>query len=302
MFGLTVLDLVVLLSYFVLIIAIGFTSARLVRNREGFLMGGRRFGKVLMIFFSFGAGTHADSAVGVVSQCYKVGFAGIWYQWSRLFTLPIYWLMAPVFRRMRVLTTADYFERRFGPAFMLLYAFFALFICITFAGIHSNNIHKRVFAKGQDERRWIRIARVAAGCFALLSVGLSFCFTDVPAAMRFIWSTVPILGIPFFMGLLWRRCTRAGAFASVLAAFSAMLLAVHGLRWRGDVGLPKTVALFLGSGILAGIVVSRLRRRGRAAQWRNEQFSACGVAEFVALFTPEERDSTPVGRLVTSQA
>ena len=28
--------------------------------------------------------------------------------------LPIYWLLAPVFRRSRVLTTADFFQRRFG--------------------------------------------------------------------------------------------------------------------------------------------------------------------------------------------
>ncbi len=135
MLGLTLLDIIVLLSYFVVIVAIGLISARLVRNREDYLMGGRRFGKVLMIFFSFGAGTNADAAVGVVSQCYKVGFAGVWYQWSMLFTLPIYWLTAVVVRRMRVLTTADYFERRFGPGFMLLYSVFSLFVCITFTGV-----------------------------------------------------------------------------------------------------------------------------------------------------------------------
>ncbi|MGH9844338.1 MAG: hypothetical protein ACREEM_36915 [Blastocatellia bacterium] len=47
MLGLTALDLVVLLGYFVIIVTVGVISARLVRNREDFLMGGRRFGKIM---------------------------------------------------------------------------------------------------------------------------------------------------------------------------------------------------------------------------------------------------------------
>jgi Na+/proline symporter len=131
---------------------------------------------------------------------------------------------------------------------------------LTFAGVYANNIHKRVFNHNQDERHWIRISRLASAAFALLSVGLAYCFTDVPAAMRFTWNTIPILGIPFLMGLLWRRCTRAGAYASVIVAFLAMLTAIYGLGWHGDAGLPKTITLFLGSGILAGIVVSLCSR------------------------------------------
>ncbi|MBN1347129.1 MAG: sodium:solute symporter family protein, partial [Phycisphaerae bacterium] len=39
--------------------------------------------------------------------------SGIWAQWLWLFCTPFYWLIAPVFRRMRYLTTADYFRERF---------------------------------------------------------------------------------------------------------------------------------------------------------------------------------------------
>src|SRR5438093_11002111 len=102
--GLKPLDLVILIAYFAVIAAIGFLATRLVRNREDYVMGGRRFGKLMMIMFSFGAGTHADSAVGVTAQSYKYGLSGIWYQWIMIFTLPVYWLLAPIFRRSRVLT------------------------------------------------------------------------------------------------------------------------------------------------------------------------------------------------------
>jgi Na+/proline symporter len=128
----TTIDLVILVLYFAVVAAIGVASTRAIRNREDFVMGGRRFGKLLMMFFTFGAGTHADGAVGVAAQSYKFGLAGIWYQWVMLFTLPIYWLLAPVFRRARVLTTADFFERRYGAGFMYFYAAFAMYICASY--------------------------------------------------------------------------------------------------------------------------------------------------------------------------
>ena len=73
--------------------------------------------------------------MGVASQCYKIrSLAGFWYQGVMIFTLPIYWLISPIFRRARVMTTADFFERRFGANFMRLYAVFALLMLVA-AGI-----------------------------------------------------------------------------------------------------------------------------------------------------------------------
>jgi len=61
---------------------------------DAYYMGGRRIGKVLMVMFGFGLGTHADTAVGVAAQSYNIGMAGIWYQWLHIFNLPIFWLLA----------------------------------------------------------------------------------------------------------------------------------------------------------------------------------------------------------------
>jgi len=464
MLGLTALDLVILVGYFVVVATIGVISARLVRNREDFLMGGRRFGKIMTVFFTFGAGTHADSAVGVAAQSYKMGFAGFWYQGVHIFALPFYWLLAPIFRRARVLTTADFFERRFGSRFMLLYAAFALFIMVgyssvglygasrlvealvdkqvswqliimviagvsffygiaggliaavwndlfqgiltifmsvmiipffwsriggldgfqaalpdpqetfrlvlqqdmtvfwivmmsinlllstvvqphimanagsaktemdsrvgfvgglllkrlmtipwaltgvmaialfgagkiegdhafgamarellpagfaglmiacvlasimdniavfmvSFAGIYTNNIHNKIFSEGSDEKTQVTLNRLAAAAFALIVIPLAYAFSDVPEAMRFMFLTVPLMGISFFMAIWWRRANRWGAFASFAAALGALLFSKYYLGWEGDAGLPKTIALYLSLGILAGIIVSRL--------------------------------------------
>jgi len=108
--------------YFVAIIAIGVWSAARIKDSEDFFIGGRQFGKTLMVFFAFGAGTNGNQAVAVASGSYRAGMSGIWWQWLWLFSTPFYWLIAPVFRRMRAVTTGDYFDIRYSPSVGALYS------------------------------------------------------------------------------------------------------------------------------------------------------------------------------------
>lgn len=55
-------------------------AAKKVRSATSFFIGDRKFGKVMMMFFTFGAGTHSDQAVSVAAKTYRVGVSGIWYQ------------------------------------------------------------------------------------------------------------------------------------------------------------------------------------------------------------------------------
>lgn len=121
--GLTLWDWVALAVYFFIILGIGIWTARRVANTSDFFIGGRRFGKVMMVFFAFGAGTSGNDAVGVSSKTYVGGMSGIWFQWLWLFCTPFYWLISPVFRRMRALTTGDYFEQRYDGSVAGLYTF-----------------------------------------------------------------------------------------------------------------------------------------------------------------------------------
>ena len=122
MLGLTIWDWITLITYLVGITALGLWMARVVRNTADFFMGGRRFGKAMMMMHCFGTGTHSDHAVSVAAKTYHVGMSGIWYQWLWLFCTPFYWLIAPVFRRMRALTTGDIFEARYNKSVAGLFA------------------------------------------------------------------------------------------------------------------------------------------------------------------------------------
>ena len=122
MLGLKLVDWIVIVVYLFGITFIGFWAVRKVRSSASFFIGDRKFGKIMMAFFMFGSGTHSDQAVSVAAKTYRSGASGIWYQWLWLFVTPFFWLIAPFFRRMRAVTTGDYFEIRYGRSVSGLYA------------------------------------------------------------------------------------------------------------------------------------------------------------------------------------
>ena len=114
-------DITVIVLYLVGITALGVWMARRVKHVSDFFMP-RRFGKGMMIMHAFGTGTASDQAVTVASATFRGGLSGIWYQWLWLFVTPFYWLIAPIFRRFRAITTADVYELRFDQSVAVLFA------------------------------------------------------------------------------------------------------------------------------------------------------------------------------------
>jgi Na+/proline symporter len=120
------LDWTVLAVYLIVITGIGLFVGYRVRHSGEYFLGGRRFGPWLMIGQSFGVGTHAEMPVALAGAVYNVGASAIWYQWKNLFITPFYWIMAPVFRRIRRTTMAEFTEDRYGSWMGAIYIVFAL--------------------------------------------------------------------------------------------------------------------------------------------------------------------------------
>ena len=112
--------------YLVAIGAIGVIAGLRVKDTEQYFMGKRRFGKWLMMGQSFGTGTHAEMPVSLAGAVYHLGVSAIWYQWKNLFATPFYWLIAPLFRRIRRTTMAELVEDRYGSWMGAIYTAFAL--------------------------------------------------------------------------------------------------------------------------------------------------------------------------------
>ncbi len=115
------MDLVILVSYLIGITLLGVWMARRVHSLSDFFMP-RRFGVWTMIMHAFGTGTASDQAVSVASSTAQRGLSGIWYQWLWLIPTPFYWLIAPMMRRFRAVTTADVLKLRFDSSVAVLFA------------------------------------------------------------------------------------------------------------------------------------------------------------------------------------
>lgn len=131
-----ILDWSIIGAYLVALAAVGIAASRWAKDTSQYFLGKRRFGKILMMAQSFGVGTHADMPVSLAGAVYTQGISAIWYQWKNLFAMPFYWIMAPVFRRVRRTTTAEMMEDRYGAGMGGLYIVFSfVFFTINIASI-----------------------------------------------------------------------------------------------------------------------------------------------------------------------
>ncbi|MEX2558479.1 MAG: hypothetical protein WD403_01130, partial [Pirellulales bacterium] len=77
-FSLKLIDLAAIVGYFAAVMALGFWVSRRVKNETDFFLGGRKFGKGLLVMHWLCTGTHSDMAVQVAGASARVGLGGIW--------------------------------------------------------------------------------------------------------------------------------------------------------------------------------------------------------------------------------
>ena len=136
LWGLHVLDILVILAYVVVILWLGKRVAERTKSSDDFYLAGRKLGRMYQFFLNFGCSTNADQAVAVSREVYRQGIGGMWIQFLVLFLTPFYWFTTLFFRRVRLTTIGDYFTERFNSEFLGgFYAVFILMISILGGGV-----------------------------------------------------------------------------------------------------------------------------------------------------------------------
>lgn len=128
--GLALIDWFIIAVFLIGMVAVGAYLSKRIHDETDFFMGGRRYGKTFMIFFSFASATSSEEAVSVTAGTWRAGLAGIWWAFFYLWATPVYWIIAPVLRRMRALTTSDFFEARYGRRTATLYSLYGILILV----------------------------------------------------------------------------------------------------------------------------------------------------------------------------
>jgi len=116
--GLHIIDVAIIVLYFVIIIYIGKRIHEQMKNTDDYFIAGRKMGKIYQFFLNFGASTDASQAAAVSREIYRQGIAGMWIQFLVLFLTPFYWFTSMLFRRARLITIGDFFTERFNSRFL----------------------------------------------------------------------------------------------------------------------------------------------------------------------------------------
>jgi len=222
----TGLDWAVLVAYLVTITAIGLIAGRRVRRSNEYFLGGRRFGPWVMISQSFTVGTHAEMPVALAGAVYGIGASAIWYQWKNLFITPLYWVMAPVFRRIRRTTTAEFMEDRYGPFMGAVYIVFALCFFIIETGGLLKGAAKVI---SQATGGTTGVNEIVAAMTAMFIL-YSFVGGLVASARTDVFQGVLIIVLSFMLiPLGWRVVGGLGGMKASLAPFQFSLSTPSGV-------------------------------------------------------------------------
>jgi Na+/proline symporter len=148
---------------------------------------------------------------------------------------------------------------------------------IASSGLFTENIYK-VLRVGKSSRHYVWVGRIVSLLVVIAGIAVAYSLPGVVAGLKVWYKVVPMMGIAFWMGLLWRRATVAGAWASALAGFVAWWLVTRGffVQWAASLSIaeplrlvveskgnqtiyePWQITFYLGTGLIAGIIVSLL--------------------------------------------
>lgn len=129
--GLHLFDAIVIVVYILAVLLIGKLFSHGVKGESDFFLGGRSLGKWFQFFLSFGNMTDPGQATTTASSVYRQGVGGAWLTLITLFLTPYYWFTNVWFRRVRLTTTAELFDDRFGCKFLAtLYAVTTIMMAI----------------------------------------------------------------------------------------------------------------------------------------------------------------------------
>ena len=135
LFGLHVLDLLVVFFFLGGVIGLGWWSSRGVNEEKDFYLGGRKLGRTLQFFLNFGNLTDSSGAPTTAAEVFRQGAGGIWISLQTLFITPFYWFSATWFRRVRLVTMADLFvERLNSKSLATAYVLFNIYVNLLLLG------------------------------------------------------------------------------------------------------------------------------------------------------------------------
>ncbi len=115
---------------------------------------------------------------------------------------------------------------------------------IAASALFTENLY-RPWASKKDVRHYLWVGRFAALAIVLSGMLFAFWLPGVIAGLMIWLKIAPMMGVAFWLGLLWRGATTAGAWASTIAGFSAWWLSGQAffVKWLASLPFGERLGL-----------------------------------------------------------
>lgn len=150
---------------------------------------------------------------------------------------------------------------------------------IAASALFTENIY-RTKRPGCSQKHYLWVGRFAALVIVVLGMLFAFWLPNVIAGLMIWLKIAPMMGVAFWLGLLWRGCTTIGAWSSTIFGFAAWWLLEQSffIEWvkglslaeplrllyteNGEVGIyePWGIVFYLSAATAAGVLVSLFTR------------------------------------------
>ena len=237
------LDLAVLAAYFLVVTFLGVVvGKRQTRNLRDFFTAGGKWGSPVAFIYVFASAVGGAEAVVVGGAAYRSGLSGVWLWFAGGLGLIIYYIFAPIYKRVRVFNLAEVFEMRFGPGVatciaimgsvfsLFLIGTFALAVAKTIAGLSGWSVEITLLVA-------CLVVALYVGSGGLMSSLLTDLFQGVLSLTVFCFLLLPFLWgeVGGFQGLVNVAPERWSLFSEEIPLFYVLALILGGL---GAVATP----------------------------------------------------------------
>ena len=131
-FTLATVDYVIIASYFLIVLFIGWWYGRNHDTAESYFLAGRTLPWYLIGFSLYASNMSGASFVGLMGATYANGMVVFNYEWTAVVALVIFaFFMLPYFLKARIATIPEFLEKRFDGRSRLAYSAFTV-LAITF--------------------------------------------------------------------------------------------------------------------------------------------------------------------------
>jgi SSS family solute:Na+ symporter len=236
--GLSRIDTIVFITYFILLIFIGFWSGRKKKkDAEDFFLAGGKLSWYVIGFAIIAAGISSEQFLGTVGYAYSNGLSVANWEWlSGPSILILILIFIPFYLRRKVVTMPHFLEMRYDGKVRTLYAIVTLitYVFINLAGVIYSGGYALNVLFGIDLLKAIWGLTILAGLFTIWGGMATVAWTNV-------FQSVLLLGgglLVFFMGLF----DIPGGLSEIIGEGSRS----HLILPANDPNIPWTGLLVLG--------------------------------------------------------